>query len=167
MLNLKNIDYNQAYINGKQLEEVLKASTSGDSAVKIAPYFYKKMGWLLAAQVQYERSIEYHQMAIEKAKAQNLNAVVFDSKGSIAFYSHILGKEQEAHDMVNSLMKEAKEKSNDELISKAHYLYYLLFKEEDNYQKALYHIKKSKPGPSDAEIAFRKINIGIFAIGRF
>ncbi|WP_191859387.1 tetratricopeptide repeat-containing hybrid sensor histidine kinase/response regulator [Hanstruepera ponticola] len=160
LLHLKNIDYNKAFLNGKKLEEILEKNATHDSAVKIAPYFYKKMGWLLAAQVQYERSIEYHQMAIEKAKAQNLNAVVFDSKGSIAFYSHILGKEQEAHDLVNLLMKEAESKRDSNLISQAHYLYYLLFKEEDNYQKALYHIKKSEPGPSDGEIAFRKINIG-------
>ncbi|TYA54770.1 tetratricopeptide repeat-containing hybrid sensor histidine kinase/response regulator [Formosa maritima] len=160
LANLNQVDYNQAYINSIVLEEQLLANKTNDSAIKIAPHFYKRMGWLFSALVQYEKSINYLNKAIEKANDQNLNDLVFESKSSIAFYSHLLGKEKEAHDIADSLMKVAKTKDIDLLISRAHYLYYLLNNEDNNYKEALKHIKLSKPGPTVSEKAFRSINIG-------
>jgi signal transduction histidine kinase/CheY-like chemotaxis protein len=158
--HINNIDYNQAYRDGIALEEIILVNKANDSAKKIAPYFYSRMGWILSTLVQYDKSIAYHKKAIEEAIDQDLDDLIFESKGSISFYLHILGKETEAHNMADSLMKEAKEKNNDELISRSHYLYYLLYKEEDNYIKSLYHIKLSKPGSKIGDKAFRYINVG-------
>ena len=158
--HIKNVDYNQAYIDGLKLEEVISLNPNNETVIKTAPTFYKRMGWLLSAQVQYERSIQYYKKAIALAQEPNKEHFIFDSKSSIAFYSHLLGKKKQAHEIANSLMIQAKEKNDESMISQAHYLYYLLYNEEENYQKSLYHIKLSKPGSSKSAKAFRSINIG-------
>ena len=159
-LEVKNVNYNQAYLEGLEIEEIIILNPTSDSVISLSPRFYKTMGWIMTTRVQYEKSIEYYKKAIQFARGQNKSHFIFDVKVSIAFCSHLLGKKKEAHKLAKNLMKEAKEQNDEMLISKGHYLYYLLFNEERDYENSLYHIKLCQLGPSISEKAFRLINIG-------
>lgn len=159
-LEIKNVNYNQAYLEGLAIEEIIISNPTSDSVISLSPRFYKTMGWIMTSRVQYEKSIEYYKKAIQFARGQNKSHFIFDVKVSIAFCSHLLGKKKEAHKLAKNLMKEAKEQNDEMLISKGHYLYYLLFNEERDYENSLYHIKLCQLGPSISEKAFRLINIG-------
>jgi len=160
--DMKNVEYNQAYADGLILEELLLANKENDYAKNLFQAFYSNMGWLLSIFSEYEKGIDYYKKAIslaEKDKIKNeTNISVY--KGSIAFYSILLGRNKEAHDIVDELMREAEAKKNEDLISLAHYHYSCIFHEEGNLEMGLYHIKKTKPGPTDGDKAFRLINIG-------
>lgn len=157
---IKNVNYNQAYKEGITLEALINAHPKNDSTISIRPHFYKTMGWLMSSRVQYEESIDYLKKAVAFAYGEQKEHFIFNLQSSIAFYYHLLGRKKEAHNMADTLMKQAMETNDAVLISQGHYLYYLLYSEESAYEKALYHIKLSKPGPTERERAHRTINIG-------
>lgn len=157
---IKNVNYNQAYKEAIKLEALIMAHPKNDSTISIRPHFYKTMGWLMSSRVQYEESIDYLKKAIAFARGEHKEHFIFNAQSSIAFYSHLLGRKKEANDIADALLKQAMETNDADLISQGHYLYYLLYNEESDYEKALYHIKLSKPGPSERERAHRAINVG-------
>jgi len=158
-LNIDKLDYNQAYIIGVKLEQLITIHKDNETAISITPHLYSKMGWLCHAQVQYQESIVYYRKAIRYAEEQKLNDNIYGWKGSIAFNLYLLGESEQAFQMMTELMQEAEVSTKPNLIANAHYNLYTILV-ESKPKKALEHAKQSLNTTNIGDVGHRYINIG-------
>ncbi|WP_053972411.1 ATP-binding protein [Mangrovimonas sp. ST2L15] len=159
-LELEKIaNYGQALSDGLSLEPLVNKNIHIASILNIAPSVYGGIAWLHHSNADYEKSNDYYLKAIDYAKKANQNKNVFKFRSSIGFNEYLLGRKDEAQEIMQELYIEAEKLKDTEMLSDSHYGFYTILIEE-NPTEALKHAKLSLNTTNSRNLSHRNINIG-------